>query len=200
MIHGFDFFKTLQSDDISLKIEELQTRYQINLPPLFKAFCQTFQFGSYEMHRVVVSNGQYQEYPSFHFNWQMPSGYYDSLSFRIFSPIEEIFNDWDYTHSEEWPHLDNLLEIGFCDPDSARLWVGVGLDNLDEIWLTDWNCAIVEQPTKIAKNVFEFVKMFYLPENHFFESFNADEISRLYKKWGEDIWRLSPEPLKEEKQ
>lgn len=121
----------------------------------------------------------------------------DYFLLGAFHTIEEAFNYWnsEVKWSKEWEE-HGLFDIGYGWSGSIRVYVGTRTNNLDEVWISDWDCAVVEVPTKIANNVFELVKGFCAEDMSFYKE--NGKLERFYKKWNEDVWRVSPVPLLEE--
>jgi hypothetical protein len=197
MPHGFDFFKTRQGSILET-ITYLEGINGVSLPPIYRLFINTFVTGD-QGHinwlkdtNYILCKPMYQ-YP--HLLTQSEAGYF---LLGAFYTIEEAFNYWnsEVKWTKAWSEY-GLFDIGYGWSGSIRIYVGVRPDNLDEVWISDWDCAVVEKPTKILSNVFELVKGFYEEDMSFYKE--NGKLDRFYQKWGEDIWRLSPEPLKEEK-
>lgn len=132
-----NIFAILSLEKKASYIEELETKYRIQLPPIFRAFVRTFEFGKFnpsEKHRVIHPNDSIG---------------YDGMELSLEGYINVYFDQDDlYTESKLLPFaMSGFYPFGIC--------VGLGSDNLDKIILFEHN---YDNGMKvIANDVFEFI-------------------------------------------
>jgi hypothetical protein len=177
-----NILKFLQFRDKVLDIKELEDKYQIKLPPIYRSFITVFKpcfghikykrkesegFGSFVI--PMYSSIEKENYTSDD----------DELSFDFFKEADEMLS---------WPpsnegYLKDYLFIGNHGY-SGGLLVGIGEENQDKIFHNTDNIII----SYIAENIFELLQKFRLTK-YDFDTPSIDE-TKLYKLWGEDFWRI----------
>jgi hypothetical protein len=99
----------------------------------------------------------------------------------------DILRQWDISKEEiEWKkhrllRIALLGQVGF-----GGLYLGCGENNSDEIWI--FNADSQEKFIKIDDNIFEFVRRLEFSTD--FGNLEPEQYKNLFKKWGEDFWRL----------
>lgn len=111
--------------------------------------------------------------------------------------IDEFYIVKENTLNRWGEYIDNnplfekgLLPIGSLSrPNNSALLLGVNESNFGEIWI---NFSDNEEVIKIANSIFEFLdKILTTPYELPFTGLSIDEMqSKMYKKFGEDFWRL----------
>lgn len=113
----------------------------------------------------------------------------ENISIEQWYSIDEIIAKTQALYSDNISIKENYLAIGESF-DQGILLIGIAENNFDEIFLE----RAYSEPNivRINSNVFEFIYDFeiipmedYLP--------NEKKLSDIYKKWGEDFWRISEE-------
>jgi hypothetical protein len=195
MKNGFDFFRT-RNDSILPKIGLLEQDCGIKLPPMYKLFMETFDVGPETCHFRILNSRLCA--PEFDYIKSAEMGG-DKIGILIgnFHSIEEAFQYWQSGMSTDTWIPCQIFDIAYGWSGSLRIYVGIGPDNWDEIWIDDWDRTIVNGPTKIADNIFEFLKKF--KEEDLSDKYVGDKLNCVYRKWGDgNFWRLSPVQLEEE--
>ena len=82
--------------------------------------------------------------------------------------------------------------IGECI-DNISLLIGLKEENRDKIYIEDSNIfPSGDRILFVSNNIFEFVKYLSLNEKENV-AYGIKSYTALYKKWGEDFWRISEE-------
>jgi len=182
MKRGFELIPTRPISE-SLDIDKLENSYSIKLPPLYRAFVETFVLGE----DLIISD----KYCSSN----------ESLlhaSYFVYEENREVmfggFNDINKALSlknevEEW-NSNGYIPIGYCGFNGGIV-LGTEGESVDEIILHDFDGDVEFMP--IAKNIFEFVRGLVLEpiyEAHLKDNVKFDQ---LFMNWGEDFWRVRDE-------
>ncbi len=116
-------------------INDLEEKFKVKLPPIFKAYVKTFEFGKFNptpKHTVIHSNEKIC---------------YDDFA-RSLNRVIEIYLSQDeiYTKPKVLPIIGSCYHHGIC--------LGIGKENADKIFL-------YEDPTVelklISNNILEFI-------------------------------------------
>ncbi len=132
-----NIFSTLVLEQNPSYVEELEKKYNIELPPIFKAFVQTFEFGKFEptpKHRILHSNEKIG---------------YDGFELTLEKYIQ-VYQDQDDLYINE-----KLLPIAVSGFYHFGICLGIGKDNTDKIILFEHNYD--NGLTLIANNILEFI-------------------------------------------
>lgn len=134
MENSKNIFSTLVLEQNPSYVEELEKKYNIQLPPIFKAFVQTFEFGKFEptpKHKIMHSNEDIG---------------YDGFGLNLEKDIKIYFNQGDtYTKPKVLPIITSgFYHYGIC--------LGIDNNNADKIFLFE----DPEEITLIANNILEF--------------------------------------------
>lgn len=137
MENSRNIFSTLVLEQNPSYVEELEKKYNIELPPVFKAFVQTFEFGKFKpspKHRILHINNKIG---------------YDGFELTLEKYIG-VYKDQDdlYINEELLPvAVSGFYDFGIC--------LGIGKDNSDKIILFEHNYD--NGLTEIASNILEFI-------------------------------------------
>lgn len=180
MKRGFDFFSTRLNNepyDLSLIVE---------LPKLFKLFVQCFEVNSHCLlvDKFMDEDGDFVSIGSIQF--QLDDGS-SNIYLNNFLDHTEILRQWDISKEEvEWSK-HKLLRIALLGQAGfGGLYLGCGEHNSDEIWI--FNSDSDQKFKKVDNSVFEFIKRLQFSTD--FSNIHNDNYEKLYKKWGEEFWRL----------
>ena len=131
-----NIFGTLVLEKNPKYVEELEKKYNLNLPEIFKAFVKTFEFGKFEptpKHNIKHSNEDLG---------------YDEFNTSLEKAIKVFYDQGElYTELKVLPIIiSGFYHYGIC--------LGIGKDNYDKIFL-------FEDPTEelklISNNILEFI-------------------------------------------
>lgn len=184
----------LQFREQILDISDLEEKYGFILPPIYRAFITTFQpsfshikFKAKEVHSsirdgfgsfvVVIYPKEKKEYYTVED---------DLLCLDSFLEVEEVlsFRQRAYTG---W--TEDVLFIGDHGY-WGGLMVGIGAHNADKIYHYDSSAKM----KYIAKNIFSLIKEMQLVKYDHIPFLSVDT-TKLYKKWGENFWRIQDEDI-----
>ena len=129
-----NIFSTLVLEQNPSYVEELEKKYNIELPPIFKAFVQTFEFGKFELtpkHKILHTDENIG---------------YESFNSSLEKAIK-VYYDQDELYTT--PKLLPIIISGFYH---YGICVGIGKDNNDKIFLFE----DYDDLTFISKNILEF--------------------------------------------
>lgn len=178
MKKGFELLMTRNWND-RINIEEIQIKNNIQLPPIFKLFIETFELDYEKIERdKLIKEGEKFPYYLSDFIYEPDK----NINFAGFNSIETIIKIKE--DDEDWVK-NKYLPIGYCSFNGGLL-VGTIGENIDKIILHDYE----REPyfRVIANDIFEFVKgLVLLPHKWYIEKFG---ITNIYKNWGEDFWRI----------
>ncbi len=128
-------FSALKLEDAPAYVEELEKKYGIELPPVFKAFVKTFKFGEFNpkpKHKIRHENS-YIGYEYFN----------SSLEKAI-----QVYYDQGEIYTE--PQLLPIIISGYYH---QGICLGIGKDNADKILLVE----DFDEFTFVAENILEFI-------------------------------------------
>ncbi len=130
-----NIFSTLLLEENPSYVEELEKKYHIKFPPVFKAFVQTFKFGEFEptsQHKIKHSDEEIG---------------YDGFNSSLERTIEIYFDqDELYTEPKVLPIIiSGFYHFGIC--------LGLNQDNADKIFLYEDHDEFI----MIANNILEFI-------------------------------------------
>lgn len=130
-----NIFSTLEIETNPSYVNELEQTHFIKLPPIFKAFVTTFQFGKFKPtpeHYILHSNEEIGY-----------DGFNTSLAnvITVYQEQEEL-----YQNQELFPIIiSGIYHFGIC--------LGIGENNSDKIYLFEDH----DDLTLIADNILEFI-------------------------------------------
>ncbi len=185
---SFANFRTKSLDD-NINFEEFIKKSGIILPPLYKAFVQSFICS---MDNTIIPERV------------LINGYKDYLGYVYYLPDIERLGVGDFFSLEESLSvraklydlndeifLKKLFPIGTDASGHFILMVGYGENNQDKIFVESGDQSFVanERFTLIANDIFEFVRgfAFILLDDL------TINVNQLYRNWGEDFWRVREE-------
>jgi len=130
-----NIFATLVLEQNPSYVEELEKKYNITLPPVFKAFCQTFQYGKFKptpKHDIIHTN----EYIG-----------YEEFGDNLEGEIKICFGEPElYAEKKFLPIITSgYYHFGIC--------LGFGKENADQILLYEDHNKII----LVANNILEFI-------------------------------------------
>lgn len=135
MKNSRNIFSTLVLEQNPSYVEELEKKYNIELPPVFKAFVQTFEFGKFEPspnHDIIHSNEKIG---------------YDEFNTSLEKSMEVYLNqDTIYTKQKTLPIIiSGFYHYGIC--------LNLDKHNADKIILFE----DYDKHTLVANNILEFI-------------------------------------------
>ncbi|MCU0338138.1 MAG: hypothetical protein MUF12_09820 [Sediminibacterium sp.] len=198
--NGFKLLNTRSLND-PFNSQEFEEMIGFSLPPLYKAFLETFYMGS------IRPNGKYDDglqkeefysetFKNFYSLYYVNNVIYSSAPL-FYKPEESISVFKEFIDDAElfFEHgIFDAFPIGFGNSVGGPiLFVGIKEYNLDKIYVarTDSRKGVW---TFLANNIFEFIRGFeiveYTEEECKKYGFTYD---KLYRNWGEDFWRVREE-------
>lgn len=193
MKRGFELIRTRELTD-KIIITEKENQLGFTLPPLYKFFIEHFQTGKGSFINDFFLNPKRNE------NYIINTPLYEPLkdnekwflSISYFNDIDKVVNDWKsfLCHEKEWSEFKflRIADIG----QGGGLFVSTRKEDLDVVYQVVWDW---EEPYfKVADNIFELVKGFVMCDikGVIADNYNT---SQLYKKFGEDFWRVREENI-----
>ena len=131
-------FSTLVLEQNPAYVDELEAKYNIQLPPVFKAFVQTFEFGKFvprPEHKIKHPNNKH----------------IGSIAFDL--TLEEVLNV--YLEQGDYYQSDKVLPIITSGIYASGICVGIADNNRDEITL--YVAGIDEKLRLISPNILQFI-------------------------------------------
>jgi hypothetical protein len=179
MKKGFELLKSRGLDN-PINVEELEVKYGIKLPPLYKLFVESFILGENQIkeERIISSDSEY--------GYQLMGCIYEPLqeaSIIMFSKIENVIA---LSVKGEITLWHDYLPIG-APCFNGAIVVGIKGEDKDKIFLHD--IEIEPALSFLASNIFEYVRGLILINNSFHLGTKFDP-SKIFKNWGEDFWRV----------
>ncbi len=178
-------FKVLIFRKEVLDIQDLEERYKIKLPPIFRAFITVFEpYFSYEKYHKTESS-KYIPFTNLiysHLELDNYTAENDSFGLESFKEVEEMFT-FEPSNKGFLKDLLFIANHGY----SGGLMVGIGAHNKDMIFHNS-NSKII---TFIAGNIFELIHKMIIVQDEIDDPWI--DTSKLYKNWGEDFWRIREE-------
>ena len=177
-----NLIQVLRFRDKIIEVSSWEEKYNIILPPIFKSFICTFE-PNIGINKVKISNSEEFIYflePVFSsedkINYSLDD---DELCFERFKTLEELFKELHYLAEG----LEDFVSIATNCTDSSIL-VGIGKNNTDQIFY--WGDSL--ETTFLATNIYEFLHKFLWIK----DEVEPQKISleKLFKRWGEDFWRM----------
>lgn len=132
-----NIFSTLVLEQNPAYVDELEAKFNIKLPPIFKAFVQTFEFGKFNprpQHKI-----------------KHPNKDYGSIAFDL--KLDEVLNV--YIEQGEYYQYDKILPIITSGIYASGICVGISEDNQDAIFL--YIGGIDEKLRLISPNILQFI-------------------------------------------
>lgn len=178
---------TIQSDwkNVKAQIDRFEQQTHIVLPPVFKTFLYTYDTKNVNKAELLA-----YYHPTYDANIQFyQSEFNDDENIILYALFElesvpalmkQVYREDD----DIWKQ--NVLSIGECN-DQGYLMVGIGEQNAESIYIEYGHKN--PRMTKIADNIFDFFL------GHTIRPVVSDlpdgvDLSRLYKNYGEDFWRI----------
>jgi len=131
-----NIFGTLSLEQNPKYVDELEERYSIKLPPIFKAFVQTFEFGKFNpspQHKIVHPNKELG---------------YEGFDNTLEEKINIFFEQGDYFQE---PRIFPVITSGMYP---GGICVGMDEDNKDKVFLYIGHLELL----LIAPDIFQFIK------------------------------------------
>jgi len=188
MKHGFELLKTRDLSN-PLDVGILEKKYHISVPPLLRLFCETFVINGEE--DIDIYNEMYLP-PSTELNKLRNCTMYEympneEVMFSHFVSLEfalsNMGNDDAWVENQHIP----IGVSGF----NGGIVIGTKLHEQDYVILEDPDGLV--QYTKIADNIFEFVRgLTQIPSDEDELEIFDTTFAQLYRNWGEDFWRVRP--------
>jgi len=177
-IHGF-----LQFRKTAIDISELEDRFGLQLPPIYKSFITNF-LPFFKYHKIRLNNGAGGFHailaPCYNRTNESPLSIDDDeLSFESFKEVDEML-DFNASHTRKPEGMLFIANHGY----SGGLLLGIDESNRDCIYHKAEGGDIVFE----ANNVFDIVRRLTYVE----DQLGPVEVNskQLYKNWGEDFWRV----------
>jgi len=132
-----NIFGTLSLEKNPQYVDVLEAKYNICLPPIFKAFVQTFEFGKFN--------------PSPQHKIKHPNKDLGSIAFDL--NLDEVLNV--YVEQGDYYQNDKLLPIITSGIYASGICVGISDNNKDAIFL--YVASINEKTRNISSNILQFI-------------------------------------------
>jgi hypothetical protein len=177
---------------LSSKSESLEKVLNIlEIPDIFKLFLSIYEV-DYKMlkNELLFINGRHEIFMNFQLfrNFSINNENYNATIDRILEYEALVLEYMAYKEKSENWHQIGLMKIGFLFHGDLLL-LGIENDKRDEIWRYG-NGLLSKVCCKLDNNIFEFFSRLILDfDTELLDEYNLD-ISSLYKKFGEDFWRV----------
>lgn len=198
---GLELLRQLEGTNLWLK----QIIQEKKIPPIMLLFLSNYEIGisdnmfleqtyPYGLHKVNISVALYTNNYTNRKEINQEEEY--EGYFREIISYEELVKEYEEYEKriEEW-HQEGFIKIGYMGSFTDLILLGVEEKNLDEIWIFGneiWSCTS-NFYEKFASNIFDFMSTLeqYWSNEHLLEE--GIDPSRVYKNWGEDLWRIKEE-------
>lgn len=172
----------------ALKIEFLETKNSIYLPPIYKIFIETFCLGEKEIfiEKYKLKNSNIL-FPLMSYNYFFND---ENIGFSHFIEIEKAFDVFLSGGLNDLIYEKKYFPI--ASSDGNGLYVGTTGLEVDKIL---WDGADGNLPKIIANNVFEFIRDIKIENVKEEFLYGNTKYSKLYKNFGEDFWRVREENI-----
>jgi hypothetical protein len=132
-----NIFSTLVLEQNPAYVDDLEAKYNIQLPPIFKAFVQTFEFGKFN--------------PSPQHKIKHPNKELGSIAFDL--SLDEVLNV--YLEQGDYYQNDKILPIITSGIYASGICLGASDNNKDTIFL--YVAGIDEKLRVISPNILQFI-------------------------------------------
>lgn len=182
---GFELLRTRPLNEKVL-FSELESKYGVQLPPVFKKFSEIFDVSEVNIHVKYVYNENQTQYCGgvvyFPENYDKDN---DDIMFHNFHSLESTISGFE--DDDDWEEA-GLLPIAMCGHGGAVL-----LGTRDE----DKDCIFIQTMTqevyKISSNIFDFIRDLVMIAVSEEDLYNGIKFRQLYQNWDEDFWRVRNE-------
>lgn len=181
---GLEFFYSRIKGDFSSI--EMEKELGFNLPYMFKLFLSLYEVGEDNISTHVYLNPKFNKVTQCGIVLFKPSEE-EEYGFDGFYNESKLIDDFkSYSFDSEEFVKYGLIRIASINT-GGGIFIGTNEANSDKIYLVNWSKD--EDYELIAENIFEFSKKLFFREEEVFLNLN-ESYSDLYKKWGEDFWRV----------
>lgn len=184
---GFELLKTRPLNE-EIDIEKLQREFEIELPPLYYLFAKTFKVGESESKVAYKLSESITQYCAgvFYQSERKPEV---EVLFDNFLTVEATISSYDA--DDDWLE-EGYLPIASCGG-GGMILLGSKGEMKDQIFFQD----LTQNISKLENNIFEFVRSLVLLELSEEELVGNIKYDQLYKKWGENYWRVEEKIIKD---
>jgi hypothetical protein len=184
MNSSFNLLVSRGLDDGIKETELLEDQYNFKLPPLYKLFAESFYLGEKHIYRETFYSSDYNEYfPCTTYNYYHNG---QNIGFSHFIEIPKAFEVYGSGGLGDFMYENKFFPI--ASSDGNGLYLGTKTPDVDKIF---WDRANAREPELIANNIFEFVRGIQIKP--VLSLYDDIPFSQLFKKWGEDFWRVKNE-------
>jgi hypothetical protein len=172
----------------NVNIHELQIKYSIMLPPIYKVFAETFCLGEANVIRETYFSKKLNDYfdcKSYNFLFNN-----ENIGFSHFIEIENAFEVYASGGLSDLMYEQKYFPI--ASSDGNGLYVGTMGSDTDKIL---WDGADGNLPKIISNNIFEFIRCIDIEDVKEEFLYGNVKHSQLYKNYGEDFWRVRDENI-----
>ena len=172
-------------ESIDEEITAFELANNIKLPPLYKAFIQTYRTDKDALKLLSYNRGNNNSMVGFYERKFLLDE--DNISLYDIFQLNEIMENMNKVYPKDdeiWK--ENLVAIGEC-AFQMYLMVGIGENNKDKIYIE----AVTESQriTYLCDNIFIFFRNYIFVIADYLLP-NGKTTSDLYNNWGEDFWRI----------
>jgi hypothetical protein len=152
----------------TIDLDELELRYNLRLPPIYRAFIANFEDLRGQLIKV------HDELETLTYYVYYTKDHSDTL-FEDFLPIE---NSLKYRDSSDFWIEQGVMPIG-RHSHGGGIVIGIREDNMDKIFYNhDSHFEFIEP------NVFSFVRNLKWVES------DSKDFGKVYRNWNEDFWKI----------
>lgn len=194
-------FPILEFRTHKLDLKSYEKKLGFSFPPVYGSFISNFK-PELKGHYVYVPRTSHEK--------KFIDSDYRKISIIAYSSENqgELTAEDDELAFMSFKSMESMLT--FCVPDEAgmedlifisdhgtsdALLLGIGIENKDKIFL--YSEIREETVSLIAENIFDFLGSCQVVESHldkqYYGSIREVITTNLYKKWGEDFWRIREE-------
>jgi hypothetical protein len=185
MEKGFQLLKTRDIRE-TVVISQLENKFQISLPPLYRLFCQVFDAGKFKVEEYL--------HPTLKEKFMCSGTYYfpkglgeNNIGITTLYSVDMVFENRitgeGYGDEDLERGLIRIADIGL----GGGLFLATHQSEVDNIILSIWDRDPVYE--KLTDNIFEFVRGLVLAPVKESDLMGVS-YSQFYKNWGEDFWRV----------
>jgi hypothetical protein len=173
----------LRNTNDSCKAEDLESKFDFKLPPIYKLFAETFYLGVDAMIREVY----YEKKSNDYFDCKSYVYFFngENVGFSHFVELDKAFNVYSSGNLSDSIYQRKIFPFGSSDGNG--LYVGTQGIDCDKIF---WDRADGDSLVAVANNSFEFLRGIIVNDVEEEFLYGGIKLSQLYKNYEENFWRV----------